>query len=425
MKYFNQVCDTSSFVTHAPVMIGKKFQVSMPSTTQLDVSTQIHMKEKVLSDLNVSYGKSSIGDKMIDEESSFILTDFTIQNICSELLSHLTKATDCDDLVLSSETSTQIGLIKPTAIVSRVDYNQKDSSTQTDLPYIYITETKNTSSWKTDLNKNNEKYTKGIYKQPNDYMVDERIPKSGTADISTTRKDSLKFVANSEPIVDSSSRLLLNTSSHNEILNHYISTTDMHQTDLIPNTQIKRTFASTQYGEVEFHSWTNESLPPQQIKGIVNKQKKVRRNLTEIPVNRKLTNRRAVSTYGDVIMNIELHGTRCKRSIRECDYLYTIEKMHDHKCLIPTSSSSSCEGIDDLCDSCRLKYYKPVQMNIEMKAFHRCHRKLKRLGSHYKSRYPDNRDIHLRTFTRCLSADNLDMSKQKGDIIKPVTAKRS
>nr|CAH8874466.1 unnamed protein product [Trichobilharzia regenti] len=406
--YHSLMCDASSFETTSPVMVGKKFQVNLPSAPQYeDVATQIEVKETTVNNLNVAHVKNNAQSNLVDAQSTFISPDLKIPRKFRNDVSNLVKATDCHGLVLLNETSTQIGLTN-----KKLYHNQKDSSSQTDLPYIYVTELESTSNSNVDPKKTNEKYRKEIYKYPSGRTVEQTIPQPATIDNLSTRSDHVKFITHSKPLFGSSSGMT------------YQSRAVDYQTDSLTNTQMKQVSTPILTTKKEIRSRTNESLPPCRMTSTLSKPR-VRRNLTEIPFQSKPTNRRSTSTCGDLVMNIEVHGATCKRSVHEFDYLYTSKNLCDHRFLNSiSSSSSSYEDTDDLCEQCRLKYYKPLQMNIAMKPVHVCYSKPRKLNSHLKSQHANSsKGTHRYITKRSFSADNIEVNDEKGDVINSVTVK--
>ncbi|VDQ00150.1 unnamed protein product [Trichobilharzia regenti] len=385
--YHSLMCDASSFETTSPVMVGKKFQVNLPSAPQYeDVATQIEVKETTVNNLNVAHVKNNAQSNLVDAQSTFISPDLKIPRKFRNDVSNLVKATDCHGLVLLNETSTQIGLTN-----KKLYHNQKDSSSQTDLPYIYVTELESTSNSNVDPKKTNEKYRKEIYKYPSGRTVEQTIPQPATIDNLSTRSDHVKFITHSKPLFGSSSGMT------------YQSRAVDYQTDSLTNTQMKQVSTPILTTKKEIRSRTNESLPPCRMTSTLSKPR-VRRNLTEIPFQSKPTNRRSTSTCGDLVMNIEVHGATFLNSI--------------------SSSSSSYEDTDDLCEQCRLKYYKPLQMNIAMKPVHVCYSKPRKLNSHLKSQHANSsKGTHRYITKRSFSADNIEVNDEKGDVINSVTVK--
>ncbi|TNN16900.1 C type lectin isoform 1 [Schistosoma japonicum] len=366
----NQICDASSYTTCLPVMIGKKFQVNIPSEVQTkDVSMQIQTMENhsVLNDS--SNVKRAIKTCLTESESSFITSNVLKKIEHNKVMSNnATKATDCFGLILSNETSTQIGLNKRIELASSFNYNRKDNSVQTDSPHIYVTEANIVPNWTSALNES--------YKQ-----------RSTTPDMPQTQKS----------LGESSFHIETSTQHRNKLSNHQTRIKNVTPNTLTKCIQVKPTPKSIQTGRRK--SLNNVTT--------ISKVERLHKNQLEPLIKREHSNRRAISTCGDLIMNIELHSPLCKHSIlHNSNNLLTPERVYKY---------------DDLCKQCRLKYYKPLHMNVALKPSHNCIKS--RHFVNHKPHHHNKLNFQRSITKRSLSADDLKVINHKTEIIRLNTMK--
>ncbi|CAH8567057.1 unnamed protein product [Schistosoma turkestanicum] len=394
--YCNQIGNTSSFTPCLPLMIGKKLQVGKPLAAYTkDISTQIQTVEVPMISTGISNIKGAIKNWLIESESSFISTETMNKIECrKEMLNNLTKTTDCLGLILFNETSTQIGLTNQNEQLSNFYLNQKDNSIQTDLPHIYVTETNIVPNWTSDSNEINEKF----------------VPKSKTTDHLQTHSIQIKPNYYSESPEDNSPRMLINKSTQNKLHNYQMSATNNHQNILSKNIHAEQTSRILQNGK-------RESLN-HCCKTTVHKLKKIHRNQTEFQIRRGHVHRRAISTCGDLIMNIELHNANCKHFMQDTNYPTASERLNHCNWLSLISSSSSSpsssfEDYNDFCRKCRFKYHQPMQMNIEMITGRGYGDKSNRLTNH-RSHHRNPGHVHRSVvIKRSLSADDSNVIMRK------------
>ncbi|CAH8682175.1 unnamed protein product [Schistosoma rodhaini] len=393
-KYSSQLCDASSFATYLPIMIGKKLQVNMPlAVNSKDTSTQIQTVKKPMILANVSSIKEVVKSWLIESESSFISSDKMKKTEYNrKVLNNLTKTTDCYGLILVNETSTQIGSANGIEKLPNFYHNQKDNSIQTNLPYIYVTETNIVPNWTSDSNEMNKQF----------------IPESKPTDKLQTQCIQIKTFNYSESPGESSSKALINQPYQNKLNNQQTPTTNNSQNILPKNIQLEQTSTMLQQGRKES---MNDKIT-------VKRLKKINKNQNELYIRHGPINRKIISTCGDLIMNIELHNANCKKhSIRDFNYLPISDRLYNYKwlSLLPSSSlsrssSSSYDEYDDLCKQCRLKYYKAFHMNMEMIPNHgynnnNNNNKSNRLTYH-RSHHHNTIKFHRSIIKRSLSADD-------------------
>ncbi|KAH8867615.1 C type lectin [Schistosoma japonicum] len=324
--------------------------------------------------------------KEYNEDSRIFITSNVLKKIEHNkvMSNNATKATDCFGLILSNETSTQIGLNKRIELASSFNYNRKDNSVQTDSPHIYVTEANIVPNWTSALNES--------YKQ-----------RSTTPDMPQTQKS----------LGESSFHIETSTQHRNKLSNHQTRIKNVTPNTLTKCIQVKPTPKSIQTGRRK--SLNNVTT--------ISKVERLHKNQLEPLIKREHSNRRAISTCGDLIMNIELHSPLCKHSIlHNSNNLLTPERVYSYQWMNSfSSSSSSFEEYDDLCKQCRLKYYKPLHMNVALKPSHNCIKS--RHFVNHKPHHHNKLNFQRSITKRSLSADDLKVINHKTEIIRLNTMK--
>ncbi|VDO54775.1 unnamed protein product [Schistosoma margrebowiei] len=357
-KYSNQICNSSSFTIDSPIMLGKKFQVNLPSSLfSNDISTQIQTVNKQMILANVSYVKNVIKSWLIESQSSYISSNKIINNDNNnkEIINHLTKTTDCYGLILLNETSTQIGFTNNNHHhkLIHIDSNLKDNSVQTNLPHIYITEKNIIPNWNSNINENNKQF----------------ITESKMINQLQKQNKSMNYI---QSLGENSSQLIINKS------NQQINNKNDNENMISKNNQLKQTLSERRIRTTRRRRRTG-SLNDQIT---VNKLKKIHKNSNDLHIKHEHIKKGLITTCGDLIMNIELHHLNCnKHSMKNLNYLPLSERLNNYKWLSlfsssssspsssssrTTSSSSFNEYNNDLCKHCRLKYSKPYYIHMEM-----------------------------------------------------------
>ncbi|KAH9592468.1 hypothetical protein MS3_00004378 [Schistosoma haematobium] len=355
-KYSSQICNASSFTTDSPIMLGKKFQVNLPSSVfSKDISTQIQTVNKQMILANVSYVKDVIKSWLIESQSNYISSNKIIntEHNHKEIINHLTKTTDCHGLILLNETSTQIGFTND--IHHKLDHfysNLKDNSVQTNLPHIYITETNIIPNWNSNIHEINKQF----------------LSESKMINQLQKQNKSIKSLNYTQSLGENSSQLIINKS------NQQINTKNYNRNMIPKNNQFEQTLSERRIRRRRTGSLNDQIT--------VNKLKRIHKNSNDLHIKHEHLNKRMISTCDDLIMNIELHHLNCnKHSMKDLNYLPLSERLYNYKwlSLFPsslsppssspsraTSSSSSFNEYNDLCKQCRLKYSKPYYIHMEM-----------------------------------------------------------
>ncbi|RTG84534.1 uncharacterized protein DC041_0007798 [Schistosoma bovis] len=402
-KYSSQICNASSFTTDSPIMLGKKFQVNLPSSVfSKDISTQIQTVNKQMILANVSYVKDVIKSWLIESQSNYISSNKIINSEYNnkEAINKLTKTTDCHGLILLNETSTQIGFTNDNH--HKLDHfytNLKDNSVQTNLPHIYITETNIIPNWNSNIHEINKQFL-------SESKMINQLPK---------QNKSIKSLNYTQSLGENSSQLIINKS------NQQINTKNYNQNMIPKNNQFEQILSERRIRRRRRTGSLNDQIT-------VNKLKRIHKNSNDLHIKHEHLNKRMISTCGDLIMNIELHHLNCnKHSMKDLNYLPLSERLYNYKwlSLFPssssppssspsraTSSSSSFNEYNDLCKQCRLKYSKPYYIHMEMIPNYQYNNKFNHVIYHRLHRY-HRMNSNYSMIKRSLSADDSKINIHK------------